>query len=258
MKIQKTKIYLIGLILLGFPIISFAADLESLKADFLQGNYRRVIFEGQAQVERINIGNTDELNYILGLSYLKEGKLNLAEVCFRSILNNRESKFKAQATLGLADTFLVGGRFQEAEEAYNKLISEQPNSVHKAAVLYRLSQLEFKKGNSPEANDYLFKLRRDFPLSPELRLSRGIEIINRRPDESVKETGVYSVQVGFFSNYSNAGKLKDRLSAQGFPAFIESSAGGYRVRVGRFKTQKEAFDLEANLSRAGFPTKICQ
>jgi tetratricopeptide (TPR) repeat protein len=255
---QKTKIYLIVLVLLILPGICFAADLDALKLDFLQGNYRRVIFEGQAQVESINVGNINELSYILGLSYLKEGKLNLAEDCFRRILSNQESKFKFQAALGLADTFLIGGRFQEAEECYNKLISEQPNSIYKAAVLYRLSQLEFKRGNNQKGNDYLSKLRRDFPLSPELRLSRGIEILNRRSDEPIKDTGEYSVQVGFFSNSSNAGKLKDRLLAKGFPAYIESSVGGYRVRVGKFKTQKEAFDLESKLSRVGFPTKVCQ
>ncbi len=268
---QKTKIYLMFFILSVLPITcSFnagqmnyglpaclAADLEDLKVDFLQGNYRRVIFEGQAQADRINIGSINELNYILGLSYLKEGKLDLAQGSFRRILNNQESKFKAEATLGLADTFLVGGRFQEAEEIYNKLIG-QPNSAYKAAVLYRLSQLELKKGNNQQGNDYLSKLRRDFPLSPELRLSKGIEVINRSFDSPIKETGEYSVQVGFFSSHSNAGKLKDQLSAKDFPAYIENSAGGYRVRVGKFKTQKEALDSESKLSKEGFQTKVCQ
>ena len=144
---RKNKILLMMLLFFMLPLACLAADIEALKVDLLQGNYRRIIFEGQAQVDRINIGSTDELNYILGLSYLKEGKLDLAQSCFLRILNNQISKFKTQATLGLADTFLIGGKFQEAEEIYNKLITDQPNSSQKATVLYRLSQLELKRGN---------------------------------------------------------------------------------------------------------------
>jgi len=255
---RKNKISPMILVFLIASAACWAADLDALKVDFLQGNYRRVIFEGQAQVDRINIGATDELNYILGLSYLKEGELDLAQGSFRRILNNQKSKFKDQATLGLADTFLIAGQFQEAEEIYNKLITDQPNSSQKAAVLYRLSRLEFKRGNNQRGNDYLSKLKRDFPLSPELRSSSALEIINRMPDAVVKKTGEYSVQVGFFSNYSNASKFRDKLLAKDFPAYIENSAGGYRVRVGKFKAQKEALDLESKLSQEGFQTKVCQ
>ncbi len=254
---QKTRFYFMVLALLILPRICLAADLETLKVDFLQGNYRRVIFEGQAQVDRINIGNTDELNCILGLSYLKEGKLDLAQSSFQRVLNNQKSKFKAQATLGLADTFLIGGKFQEAEDIYNKLIADDSNNNQKAAVLYRLSQLEFKRGNNQLGNDYLFKLKRDFPLSPELRLRKALEIINPQPGAPLKETSQYSVQAGFFSNQANAGKLRDKLLAKDFPAYIEESAGGYRVRVGKFKTQTEALDLESKLSKEGFEAKAC-
>ena len=89
----------IGLILVfwaGFvlPGYSWAQDLDNLKTDFLQGNYRRVIFEGQAQISQPHLNNPDELNYILGLSYLKESKIDLAQDCFLRILSNSKSKFK--------------------------------------------------------------------------------------------------------------------------------------------------------------------
>ena len=253
----KNKIFIIVLIFFMVPLVCWAADLESLKVDFLQGNYRRVIFEGQAQITKINIGNTDELNYILGLSYLKEKKLDLAQDCFLRVLNNQRSKLKAQATLSLADTFLIGGQFQGAEEIYNKLINDQPNINLKAAVLYRLSELEFKRGNNKPGNDYLSKLKMDFPLSSELKFTRGLDIDYQLSDTSVKVIGEYSVQVGFFSSQNNASKFRDKLLTKNFPAYIQSSSGGYRVRVGRFKTQKEAYDLEDRLSRGGFQTKVC-
>jgi len=249
------KLFLALLIFFLSPVICRAADLDSLKVDFLQGNYRRVIFEAQALVDRANAGGVEELNYILGLSYLKERKLEQAQDCFKRILGT-SSKFKAQASLGLADAYLMSGRFGEAQDIYNKLITDDPNSSQKAAILYRLSQLEFKKGNIQQGNDYLFKLKRDFPLSPELRLAKGLSLI-ALPVLPVKDAGEYSVQVGFFTNSSNANNLKNKLLAENYPAYLEDSGAGYRVRVGRFKSQKEALDLENKLSKEGFQTKIC-
>ncbi len=254
---KKDKLFFVFLIFFIIPGIAQAADLDSLKADFLQGNYRRVIFEAQAQVGRTNASGAEELNYILGLSYLKEGKLERAQDCFKRILTTSSGKFKAPANLGLADAYLMAGRFQEAWDIYDKLIVDDSNSSQKAAVLYRLSQLEFKKGNIQQGNDYLSKLKRDFPLSPELRLDKGLSLI-ALPVPPVKDTGAeYSVQVGFFTSSSNADILKNKLLAENYPAYLEDSGAGYRVRVGRFKSQKEALDLESKLSKEGFQTKIC-
>jgi tetratricopeptide (TPR) repeat protein len=150
---------------------------------------------------------------------------------------------------------LLGGRFQEAEDIYNKLINDEKNSSQRPAILYRLSQLEFKRGNNQQANDYLSKLRRDFPLSPELKLNRELILIDTQ-EAPKKDTGEYSVQVGFFSSSSNANNLKDKLSAGGFPAYIENSGSAYRVKVGRLKSLKDAQDLESRLSKEGFQTKI--
>jgi len=250
---QKIKFILGFLAFFVLPGFCWAAGLDTLKMDFLQGNYRRVIFEGQPQVERMHPANADELNYILGLSYLKESKLGLAGDCFRRILNNPGSKFKEVASLALADTYLVAGQFQQAEDIYNKLIADNSNSSQKPAVWYRLSQLEFKRGDQNKGNDYWFKLKRDFPLSPELRLTKGIAFINT----PVNQTGEYSIQLGFFTNSVNANNFKDRLLRKNYPAYVESFGTGFRVKVGRFKLEKEALDLESKLSQEGFATKIC-
>ncbi|MDD5692070.1 MAG: SPOR domain-containing protein [Candidatus Omnitrophica bacterium] len=236
---------------LFFPVFCRAADLESLKADFLQGNYRRVIFEGEAA--RPDIRASDELNYILGLSYLKENNLTRAREEFNRILKNPSSKFKAQAAMSLADTYLISGEYREAEDIYNKLINEEPNTSLKAALLYRLSQAALKKGDHRLANDHLLKLKRDFPLSPELKSTRGFPHI----EAPRKDSGVYSVQVGFFANTANADNLRDKLCVLGFSAYVEEAQGGYRVRVGRFKALGEALDMESELSKKGFPTKVC-
>ena len=259
----KNKITLIFLVFSILPAVCWAGGIDNLKTDFLQGNYRRVIFEGQAQVSNVNPKDADELNYILGLSYLKEEKLESARDCFKRSLNGSSGKFKQLAQMGMADTYLLGGQFQEAEGIYNKLINDEANSSQKAAILYRLSQLEFKRGNNQRGNDYLSKLKRDFPLSPELRLNRELVLIDKPQTPihetiktTIKDTGEYSVQVGFFSNSVNANNLRDKLVAAGFPAYIQNSGSAYRVKVGRLRTLKEAQDLESSLSKSGYQTKI--
>ncbi len=253
---QKNKVIPIALVCLIIPIVCRAAEMDNLKVDFLQGNYRRVIFEGQAQVNSLNSSGSDELNYILGLSYLKEARLEQAANCFKLVVVGSSSKLKKQAELGLADTYLMGGQFQEAVDSYNKLIAGESNSSYGAAILYRLSQLEFKRGNNQLGNEYLSKLRRDFPLSPELRLSKGLAL-NDVLTKPQREVGEYSVQLGFFTNSNNANNLKNKLLADNYPAYVESVDAGYRVRVGRLKTLNEAQVLESELSKKGFQTKIC-
>jgi tetratricopeptide (TPR) repeat protein len=171
------------------------------------------------------------------------------------------SRFKKEADLGIADTYLLAGKFQKAQELYEQLIVSDTANRQKPAIFYRLSQIEYKRGNRQKANEYWLKLKTDFPLSPELRSTGGIWL----PNVSVKDPGVcsisspglYSIQLGFFTNSANANNLKNRLLNRNYPAYLESSADGYRVKVGRFKSEKEALDLESKLSREGFNTKIC-
>jgi tetratricopeptide (TPR) repeat protein len=260
---RNNKLIIAFLVCFGQCGVAWAFDLDALKVDFLQGNYRRVIFEGQAELSRIHFGNADELNYLLGLSYIKEAKLDLAQDCFRRILNNSGSKFKDEAGLALADTYLVSGQFQQAEEFYNKLISDSINSPQKSAILYRLSQLESKRGNHQKSSEYLIKLRRDFPLSPELKSAKGIDLIARSPGEcepaqSISSDGAeYSIQVGFFTSGANASNFKETLLGRNYPAYVEDTGSGYRVKVGKVKSRQEALDLEGRLIRDGFQTKIC-
>ena len=250
---QKLKVNLIILGIFVFPAVAWAGNLDVLKSDFLQGNYHRVIFESKAQAGRFNIQGADELNYLLGLSYLKQDKFEQAQDCFRRILSNPVSKFKERAAMASADVYLIKGQFQDAEDIYNKLLEDNPNTILRAGILYRLSQSGYRKGDKQQFDGYLLKLKRDFPLSLELRSAKGIP----RSEPLLNEIGEFSVQVGFFVKNLNAVNFKDKLLVMGYPAYVEGSSEGYRVKVGRFKTQAEALDAENKLSREGFSTKLC-
>lgn len=253
MREKILKVYIVFSFILFWVPAAFAANLDALKADFLQGNYRRVIFEGSVQAGHFNIQGSDELNYLLGLSYLKEDEIGQAQVHLRRILNNPLSKFKEQALLSLGDTYLIRGQYREAEDIYKRLLEDSPDTPWRAAVAYRMSHSGYRSGNREQFNEYLSKLRRDFPLSLELRSNTGMPRSGQLPVSS----GDFSVQVGFFVKNPNAVNLRDKLMDLGYPSFIEGSKEGYRVKVGRFKTQKEALDMENRLSQEGFPTKLC-
>lgn len=251
MRILKTSILLCVLFLCVFPPCAWALNMEALKVDFLQGNYRRVIFEAQAEIRRMRFCNTEELNYLLALSYLKEFEPELSRECFKRILGNPSGRFAKEAGLGMADTYLVSGELDQAAEMYGRLISSNPGS-QEPAILYRLSQLEYRRGNRQKAGEYWLRLKKDFPLSPELKAER--EIPMRRPIAARKTE--YSVQVGFFTSRSNADNLKRKLLDRNYPAYVEECGTGYRVKVGKFISASEAAEAETRLSREGFETKV--
>lgn len=248
------------LFLIQLAVFTFAQaeGIDNLKADFLRGNYRRVIFEAQKFSGTNSSYDAQELNYILGLSYLKEGDFEKARESFERILNSPSSKFKAPANLGIADVYLAAGRFKEAEDIYAQIIADNPDTSQKASILYRQSQLEFSKGDIRQGNECLLKLKKEFPLSPELSLTGGFSLISPpAPVPPVKDGAEYFVQIGFFTDKVNANRVKNKLLAKKYPVYIENSSGSYRVKVGRFKNLEEALDLEKRLSRDGFQTKVC-
>jgi len=66
----------------------------------------------------------------------------------------------------------------------------------------------------------------------------------------------YRVQTGAFANRSNADRMRDRLIAEGFPAFTASRGGLYRVQVGAFKNLENAIRMEQVLRGRGYSTFI--
>jgi tetratricopeptide (TPR) repeat protein len=236
----------------------YALDLDKIKVYFLNGDYKSAISEG----ERI-MGSTtgassglDQLYYILGLSYLKDGNYLRASDIFEIILRElKESKFKEEAYLGLGDAYFLKGDFGQAEQYYQELLNRNPQTKFKAQTYYRLSQTAFKKGDSEKGRAYLDKIKKDFALNNELRLDKDLSSLADLPLDFY-----YTVQVGSFSNLANASNLKDKLIKNGYAAFIEEvnidSKKIFRVKAGKLKTRSEAVQLEKELSCAGYPTKI--
>lgn len=254
------KLKIIGLVifclLLAVYTDVYALNLDNLKASYLEGNYRSVISEGEKMLAGVSADSpqVDELYYLLGLSYLKEGNYLRASDIFEIILKElKNSSLKKDALLSLGDVYFLKADFERAEGVYKSIASDRSYYKLHPLAYYRLSQVAFKKGDTAAAAAYLDKLKKDYPLNTETRFSRDACILSEL---------TYSVQVGSFSNEANAKNLTQQLLDKGYPAYTEevSSALGeksYRVRVGKFSVRREAVELDSKLSQEGYPTRIC-
>lgn len=250
------KIILV-LSLLMLRAYAYCLDLDKARIYFLKGDYKGAIAECEKLMAKSRHSKADdELYYISGMCYLKEGNLLRASDIFEIILKEfKESRFKEEALLGLGDSYLLRGDFQKAQGYYEYLIKANPRTRFLAQAYFRLSQAGFKKGDTGQGKEYLGKLKREFPLSPESKMEADLPVFQ----DGVPEI-YYTVQVGSFSNSANAKNLSQLLTKKGYAAYLEevNSPGGisYKVRVGKARFRQEAQELERKLAQEGYPTKI--
>jgi tetratricopeptide (TPR) repeat protein len=232
----------------------YCLDINRLKSYFLSGDYKSAIMEGEKILKNYNANSPglDELYYFMGLSYLKDGNYLRASDIFEIILREfKDSSFKDEAQLGLGDTYFLKGDYDKAKGHYSQLLNTNPATKLKAQAYYRLSETAFKAGDTQAAKNYLDKLKNEFPLSPEKNIDKDLYAVSDI---------CYSVQVGAFANPNNANRLRDKLTSQGYDAYVQevdaNLTKSYRVRVGRLKSRSETEQLEGKLSQDGYPTKI--
>ncbi len=236
-----------------------ALDIDKVKINLLNGDYKAAISEGEKIVAHTSnrAEGLDELYYVLALSYLKDDNLLRASDIFEIILKEyKKSAFREEAMMGLGDTYLLRHDYASAAKTYNDLLGQYPQTKLRSQVLYRLSQADFKNGKLEEGKEHLGTLQEQSPQNVELKHDREAGVIAGEISALT-----YSVQVGAFSKKENAQSLLGKLSAKEYPAYLEEAGGGqhvkYRVKVGRFKEKADAEALRKKLVKDGYPTKLC-
>lgn len=160
-------------------------------------------------------------SYLLGLCQLKENEFLAARENFKIVLRNSAgSKFRDDASLGIADSYFLAGEFAQAESSYVQFM-------------------------------------RDFPGSPLVTIAR--KHIDECKQGRHFSNSYFSVQAGCFSNRQNAKRLRDELIDKGFQGYLLELPGEglFRVRVGKFSNRHQAESLEHRLKSEGYPTKVC-
>jgi TolA-binding protein len=294
---HKSRFWPLGIVIcylyIGIFTPLYALNLDNLRAYFLSGDYKTCISEGEKILAGASSSkDLEELYYILGLSYLKDGNYLRASDIFEIILKEyHDNKFKEEAKLGLGDSYFARRDYRKAQALYQEILKSNYRSKLKPALYYRLSQLGKRTADSRIEQEYADKLKKEFPQSPEALTNKAffpgndnipLKINNPEPAVSpviripvaaaktpghiesgeVREviSGSYSVQVGAFSSLDNARSLAMKLKSLGFSTYISEALSMskkiYKVRVGGFSSLQEAKNAEKNLKTHGYPTKI--
>ena len=140
----------------------YCLNIDKVKICFLSGDYKSAISEGEKALANYSghPAYLDELYYILGLTYLKDGNYLRASDIFEIILKEfRNSTFKDEAKLGLGDTYFLRGDYDKAQRYYEELLNSNSRTKLKAQLYYRFSQIGLQKGDTQAAREYLDKLK---------------------------------------------------------------------------------------------------
>ena len=75
-------------------------------------------------------------------------------------------------------------------------------------------------------------------------------------EETEQEETYYRVQTGAYRNRENAVRQQEKLTEEGYPAFLLEREGYYLVQVGAFRKLENAVRREAHLRENGYQTYI--
>jgi tetratricopeptide (TPR) repeat protein len=251
---MRRTLWLAVTIFVLFISDAYALNLDKMKVHLMSGDYKSAISEGERLIAVSGRGyGADELYYLLGLSYLKDGNYLRASDIFEIIIKEfNKSSFKEAAMVGAGDSYFLKGDYRLTMENYRRLMSDYPHSKFKALAYSRLAQGAAKSGDIALASNYEEKLKQEFPLYKPSALSCEFPPSGKF---------YYCVQTGSFLSKVNANNLVSRLKQKGYPAYLEASSLDnktiYRVKVGKFQSRQEALKLEDKLSGEGYPTKVC-
>ncbi len=265
MMMKNKRVIAVGSMLMGLVVLCapalYAADVIVMRTDLLEGDYTGVIREGEGILSQSRRpSQLDEVYYLLGTGYLKTGNYQKAADSFQAVVTGyKRGAFAERSFLGLVDAYFLQNNYESAEKYCNEFLKQYSRSKFIPAAQYRLSRIKFRRGNSRESADILTQVRREHPLTVELKSQTEECLLADAPKPGVGTQ--YSVQVGAFSERDRAANLVKELKAKGYPAYSEAAvirgSTSYRVRVGKSASSAEIIALERKLSAAGYPTKVC-
>ena len=190
----------------------------------------------------------DEAVYYRGRAYLKKGSHQAAAHDFEyARAQGKTSHIRALATIGLAETYFALERYSEAIYLYKTALAKYQSEIPADEALYRIGVGQQRLGNWQEASEAFTTLVKKYPSSDKAKdAARRIRLPGN----------FYSIQVGAFTNKSNADALASRLQQAGFEPLITTwdieGQSWYYVRTGRFTKRTDAKVFENRLIAAGF------
>jgi SPOR domain len=142
---------------------------------------------------------------------------------------------------------------------FSTLVNNFPESKYADAAVFRIYSYYFASEMFPEAANWLTKLKKDYPSSPYIKLTKqnmppvgqkdNIQI-NKKSDSLLKYK--YTIQAGAFSNRENANSLKKQFTDAGYSTELkEKTVAGtvfLVIYVGKFISETEAANFLKQLN----------
>ena len=160
---------------------------------------------------------------------------------------------------------------EEALKKYINIYDNYPKSKYADAALYRMFSYYYALGFYKKAENYLEKLKVEYPSSPYIdaadkNIPEEVGVFYEKDSELSTEKEIaeenqveiqtepkFTVQAGAFLDIKNAKELRNKLSADGFTAELKTKdIGGSTlniVMVGKFFSEKETGPLLSHLSK---------
>ncbi|MFC1594193.1 SPOR domain-containing protein [Candidatus Omnitrophota bacterium] len=233
-------------------VFSAFADIDTLRANFLMGDFHQTIIDGKVVLaQELSSAIACEANFYMGVSYMKQEWYDEARQHLSKAAGDFSGcVFASRALLSLGDTYLLEGQLEQALEIYKDAYAQYKDSDSASLIVFRLAQTNLKLGHWQEADKFFKVHKEQFPNSPMIK----------RAGELAAQEHIFTVQVGAFIHKNSAKGLVKKLKESGMDAYImkvkAKSGLLYRVRVGKVQTRQEAKSLEFRLSELGYPTLI--
>jgi tetratricopeptide (TPR) repeat protein len=248
---------------------ALALNLDNLRNYFLNANYSACIKEGENVLAQSSSNKgLDEVYYILGLCYLKEGNYLRASDIFEIVLNEyRDSKFRDEARLGLGDSYFMKGDYSKARSIYHQLLKDRPQTKLKPAIYYRLSEAGKRTNDREKQRFYSDKLKEEFPQSPEALSNkeflpgfRNVYVPEVARPAAVKSEPVVPAQKVISLEVIKPISPQENIASAPAINSVDHSqeliSGSYSIQVGAFSSAENARKLTLKLKAQGYSSYI--
>ncbi len=142
---------------------------------------------------------------------------------------------------------LLNENAEEAKAVYQFIYEEYPNFKYADLCLFRLYSYNYAIGNYITAEKYLAKLKKEYPHSAYVKAEKALPkppSVKKSKIANSGKTGKFTIQVGAFSNLSNAERLAETFKKKGYSVNVSKKVVGKTifnvVTVGEYSSRKTA------------------
>jgi tetratricopeptide (TPR) repeat protein len=245
--------FIFSTLLCPAAILAQNNGISELEATIIQEDYKKANDMAKDLLKTKLAGNDFvQVEYYLGLSYLRLGDYPQAYDVFKKVVNDRPAtELYEKAYVGVIDALYMQGYYENALKEVLSLMNRHAKSEMMSLFYLKAARSNLKLARWTKAKEFLQKILKEYPESFESGVARQL----------LDEKQYFTVQVGAFTEQVRAERLvKELIQRKEYAYIVETKSPDgtifFRVRVGQMTALKDAQALESKLSNFGYPTRI--